>query len=712
MRFSLILIFGLALLLAVPVSATIINVPADQSSIQAGINASVNGDTVVVQSGTYVENINFNGKNIVVGSLFMTTDDPSYIQSTVIDGSGSGVVVSITANEDNTSALIGFTIQNGIASTYGGGVYCYNSDPLISHNRIINNTAASGGGICCNYNSAATLIGNFISGNMASSTGGGLFCRQNSNIVFDSNTVVGNSAPNAGGIYCWGTSAPNMNHNTITGNSADTHGGGIYSYNSSPAVSNSIIWNNTAGSGTNEIHHYGGGTPSYDYCDIGGEIWPGTGNISCDPYFCEHVSGNYLVDERSCCVGAGDGGANIGALGVGCGPKTINVPEDYSLIQAAIDASIDGDTVLVQSGYYVENINFNGKNIVLGSLFLTTGDTSHISLTSIHGFLTGSVVTFGNGENITAAIYGFTIEDGISSLGGGIQCFNNSSPTISHNRITGNIANFRGGGIYCGYHSDPNINNNRICFNSATIGGGGIFMEDSANPIITNNIIYENSCNGHGAGVLVYSPSSPTIINNRIYGNNCDGSGGGLFGDFSYATITGNLIAQNSANNGGGIYFTYGPPASAFSNNTIFNNTAQNSGGGIYYNSPTQADFINSILWANSALEGDEVFIERGSLTFSYSDIQGSIWPGDGNISCDPMLCDPNNGDFYLDAASCCVGVGQDGVDIGAYGVGCGEPVPILSEWGMILLSLLLIAGGTIATIRRDAFAPYSIGKQ
>lgn len=59
--------------------ATIINVPDDQPTIQAGIDASTNGDTVLVQPGTNYENINYNGKNITVASLFLTTQDTTYI---------------------------------------------------------------------------------------------------------------------------------------------------------------------------------------------------------------------------------------------------------------------------------------------------------------------------------------------------------------------------------------------------------------------------------------------------------------------------------------------------------------------------------------------------------------------------------------------------------------------------------------------------------
>ena len=116
---------------------------------------------------------------------------------------------------------------------------------------------------------------------------------------------------------------------------------------------------------------------------------------------------------------------------------------DLTTISTAITNSSSGDTILVYAGTYTENIDYGGKNIVVGSLYMTTNDTSYISSTIIDGNQSGSVVKIGPGT-----IQGFTITNGSSTNGGGIINDQNSSATLKNLIVTNNTASGYGGGIY------------------------------------------------------------------------------------------------------------------------------------------------------------------------------------------------------------------------------------------------------------------------
>ncbi len=360
----------------------------------------------------------------------------------------------------------------------------------------------------------------------------------------------------------------------------------------------------------------------------------------------------------------------------------INVPDNYPTIQQGINASFNGDTVRVAPGTYVENIDFSGKNIVVGSWFLDDGDPSYISSTIIDGGASGSVVTFENGEDNTAVITGFTIQNGLASRGGGITCSGGSSPEISNNTISGNSATQYGGGIYCD-HSSPTISDNTISGNSATTYGGG--------------------------GIYCHWNSSPTISDNTISGNTADHGGGIYYGGNSNPTISNNTISGNTASfHGGGIY-CWEHTSPTISNNTISENSAGNRGGGIYCYDNSSPQITNTIYWGDTAPNGPEIYVDGTSApVITYCDVQGG-WAGETNIDCDPQFCDPESGNYYLDAASCCVGAGEGGVDIGAFGVGCDLSIPTLSEWGLLLMGLLLLACGTVAVVRRRKVASSEI---
>jgi len=285
----------------------IVYVPDDYPTIQSAIDAVVDGDKVIVNPGTYYENIDFNGKNITIASLFLITQDTTYISQTIIDGNQNGSVVTFFSGEDSTAVLCGFTIQNGYAQGswtegWGGGISCDNSNPSLENVTISNNSASFlGGGIFCCY-SDPSLVNVMITGNSTSdysSCGGGIYCTSSSPNL-ENVTITGNSAWFGGGIYCYNNSIPNLKNVTISKNSYDDYGGGIYcNNNSNPILVNCILWNDSSA----EIYLE---DSSIDvvYSNIQGG-WEGEGNIDEDPNFVNSLEDNFHIQDTSPCIGAG-----------------------------------------------------------------------------------------------------------------------------------------------------------------------------------------------------------------------------------------------------------------------------------------------------------------------------------------------------------------------------------------------------------------------
>jgi hypothetical protein len=261
--------------------------------------------------------------------------------------------------------------------------------------------------------------------------------------------------------------------------------------------------------------------------------------------------------------------------------EVLHVPGEYSTISLAIEASQNGDTVLVSPGRYEENIDIQGKQI---------------TLTSSHGpydtFILGHIVIASFADTTGCTIQGFTqigqdrdpfagrpgikvfsgrpvinaniLKDNIySSIGGGVS-ISNSSAIIKHNIIENNWGSF-----------ETEVSYNIIRDNGTGYGlpwhgmGGGIAADGAK---IFRNLIYNNSSwavnspegAGKGGGAVLYGSwfrplthfYNNTVVKNYAHGGMGIEDGAGVFvwtNPNGHVLLENNIIAFNYE--GGGLYF-------------------------------------------------------------------------------------------------------------------------------------------------------------
>ena len=272
----------------VTVTALMLKVPSEYTTVQAAMDAAQDGCIIVVSQGTYQENLNLDGKNIEIRSA--DPEDPSVVAATIISGEGGDDSVITIQNCNIGVAINGFTITKGKGKLFddyraGGGIYIKNSSATIGFCVIENNEAEYGGGVyvegalsiqnntisgnTARYNGGGlyslegehTIEGNEISENIAGLYGGGLFSVKGERTIVG-NMISENTAFSGGGLY-WESGQHTIVDNTISKNTATNYcGGGLWA----SAEGKALIADNSFVSNSAYVH--------------GGGLWVGKGFIA------------------------------------------------------------------------------------------------------------------------------------------------------------------------------------------------------------------------------------------------------------------------------------------------------------------------------------------------------------------------------------------------------------------------------------------------
>lgn len=287
----------------------------------------------------------------------------------------------------------------------------------------------------------------------------------------------------------------------------------------------------------------------------------------------------------------------------------IHIPDDYATIQAGLDASVDGDTVLVAHGTWMENVIIRSKNVVLASQYILDQNPAHVLETIIDGSNgadsdTGSTVLFHDITGTGAALIGFTIQGGGGSRisgaadrpreGGGILLWNPSMRTETNVRVESNL-----------------IRDNHV----ARIGGVSYY----------------------GGGGLSTWRIHLICKGNYFLNNGSDQYVGGLVTNFGTIELTNNLFVGNHSRStfgGGAAIFLYqGGDSLLVENNTFSGNHVTDGGSGNVFmiSSNAHATYRNNIMTELNNLIG---IVSGATLDVSYSLTPTVIpWPGDGNVA-------------------------------------------------------------------------------
>lgn len=273
--------------------------------------------------------------------------------------------------------------------------------------------------------------------------------------------------------------------------------------------------------------------------------------------------------------------AAVGAgLGVATNPLSAAewvVPDDFALIQWAIDAASDGDVVVVRPGEYFEVIDFRGKAITVRSL-------EGAETTVINGRLASdSVVSFSSGESVDSVLEGFELREGTGSTdifwayGGGVFVWN-ASATIRDCILRDNLVTTDGGGLYV-RNGSVQLENVRFEANATEWYNGGAIYARDATVVAVGCEFIANQTNG-GGGAALLEQASGSFVDCRFEANTADRGGAIKLNGGPSLLVEGCLFLANLSQGWGGAV-QGGCDSMTFRASEFVSNRAGGEGGAI-----------------------------------------------------------------------------------------------------------------------------------
>lgn len=579
------------------------------TNIQDAVTTASFLDTVLVTNGVYqYAGVSAPGPNrvlIMAPILLESVNGPAVtvIKGYQAPGTTNGPSAVRCVFLGNGGTLSGFTLTGGATSTtgYGGGIDCQSTNCLVTNCVITGNAASYAGGVF-----SGTLSRCIINGNTATYTGGGAQQSTLLDCVLSNNAALG---------LGWGGGADDclLANCLLAGNQAGYRGGAA---EGSTLINCTVVGNSGMPDSLdlckleNCIAYYNapdngeesGDQSSFTNCCVAAmPVFNSANNITNSPQFLNAAGGDYHLSAASPCLNAGNNSFVINGTDLDGKPRIIagivdlgayefqspvhcvdlnssNPVSPYtgwttaaSNIQDAVDASANGDLILVTNGVYQTGgrvVYGNSTNRVVVNKSVTVQSLNGPAATVIQGysFRASSIrcVYLTNG----ASLFGFTLTNGgaIDSgdilreqSGGGVWC-EDLSAVVSNCVITRGFAYQSGGGAYQG-----TLLNCVLANNDADQNGGGAFQGLLYNCVLTNNNAYR------GGGACSNLLIGCTLAKNLAQFQNLD-SGGGAF----YCTLSNCLITGNNSWGGGG-----GAAFSALTSCVVSNNTGNSAGGGV-----------------------------------------------------------------------------------------------------------------------------------